>query len=77
MTQLELVKAFLEDAEIQEKYGLTPNDVSQMTMTSQHNAKAQVLVGLIRQMVNVVEDRNTTPNVAASRLHAHLTATLP
>ena len=75
MTQLDLVKSFLEDAEIQQKYGLTPNDISQMTLTSQHNADAQVLVGLIRQMVNVVEDGSTS-NLAANRLNAHLNTTL-
>lgn len=72
MTQLDLVKSFLEDAAIQERYGLTPDDVAQMTMTSQYNPDAQVLVSLIRHMVSVVEDDNTTVNLAASRLNAHL-----
>lgn len=72
MTQLDLVKSFLEDTAIQEKYGLTPTDVAQMTMTTQYNANAQVLVGLIRQLVNVVEDTGITPSSAASRLNAHL-----
>ena len=40
MTQLDLVKAFLEDAEIQQKYDLTPNDVAKMTMTSEYNPAA-------------------------------------
>lgn len=72
MTQLDIVKSFLEDTDIQQKYDLTPGDVSQMTLTSQHNANAQVLVSLVRQMVNVVEDAGTTTNLAASRLNAHL-----
>ena len=72
MTQLDLVKSFLADADIQQKYGLTPDDVAQMTMTSQYNPNAQVLVSLIRQLVNVVEDDGTTINLAASRLNAHL-----
>lgn len=72
MTQLDLVRSFLEDAEIQQKYGLTPDDVAQMTMTSQYNPDAQVLVSLIRHMVSVVEDDSTTVNSAASRLNAHL-----
>lgn len=76
MTQLDLVKSFLEDTNIQEKYGLTPDDVAQMTMTTQYNTNTQVLVGLIRQMVNVVEDASTTTNSAASRLNAHLENTL-
>ncbi len=76
MTQLDIVKSFLEDADIQEKYGLTPADVAQMTLTSQHNAKAQVLVSLIRQMVNVMGDKSTTTTLAASRLYAHLNTTL-
>lgn len=72
MTQLEIVKSFLEDTDIQAKYGLTPDDVAQMTMTTQYNANAQVLVGLIRQMVNVVEDKTKTTNVAAAVLNNHL-----
>ncbi len=76
MTQLDLVKAFLEDAEIQQKYDLTPNDVAKMTMTSEYNPAAQILVSLIRQLVNVVEDAGTTTNLAAARLNAHLKTTL-
>ncbi len=72
MTQLDLVKSFLEDKEIQEKYDLTSDEVAKMTMTSEYNPNAQVLVSLIRQMVNVVEDSGTTVNLAASRLNAHL-----
>ena len=76
MTQLDLVKSFLEDAEIQQKYGLSPDDVAQMIMSSEYNPTAQVLVSLIRQLVNVVEDSGTTVNLAASRLNAHLENTL-
>ena len=72
MTQLDLVKSFLEDTEIQEKYGLTADDVAQMTMSSEYNPNAQVLVSLIRQMMSVMEDSSTTVNLAASRLNAHL-----
>lgn len=72
MTQIDIVKAFLEDTDIQQKYSLTPDEVAQMTMSSQYNSDAQVLVSLIRQMVNVVEDSGTTVNLAASRLNAHL-----
>ena len=72
MTQLDLVKSFLEDADIQDKYGLTPDDVAKMTMSSEYNPKAQILVSLIRQMMNVMEDSGTTVNLAASRLNAHL-----
>ena len=75
MTQLELVKSFLDDADIQQKYGLTPGEVSQMTLTSQHNPDAQILVGLIRQMVNVVEEGSTV-TLAANRLNAYLNTTL-
>lgn len=72
MTRIDIVKAFLEDADIQQKYGLSADEVAKMTMSSQHNSDAQVLVSLIRQMVNVVEDSGTTVNLAASRLNAHL-----
>ena len=44
MTQLDIVKAFLQDTEIQEKYGLTPADIDQMTTQSQFNGDTQILV---------------------------------
>lgn len=75
MTQLDIVKSFLEDSDIQSTYGLRPDDVAQMTLTSHYNADAQVLVGLVRQMVNAVDD-GSTPNLAASRLSAYLNTTL-
>ncbi len=76
MTQLDIVKAFLEDAEIQEKYGLTPADVAQMTMQSQYKSETQVLVGLIRRMVREVEDQGKSVNVAASLMNNSLENTL-
>ena len=72
MTQLDIIKAFLQDVEIQQKYGLTPDEVANMTMSSKHNTEAQVIVDLIRQMVNVVEDSGITVPTAASRLNGHL-----
>lgn len=72
MTQIDLVKSFLEDTEIQQKYGLNPTEVAHMTMSSQHNSEAQIFVSLIRQMISVVEDSSTTVNLAASRLNANL-----
>ena len=75
MTQLDIVKSFLEDSDIQQKYGLTPDEVAQVTMSSQHSPDAQLLVGLIRQMVRVVEDGSTV-NLAANRLNAHLETAL-
>ncbi len=77
MTQLDIVKAFLEDADIQTKYHIAPDEVAQLTMTSQQqNADAQLLVGLIRQMASVAGDSGTTINLAASRLNAHLETAL-
>ncbi len=76
MTQLDIVKAFLEDAEIQEKYGLAPADVTQMTMQSHYKPDTQVLVGLIRRMVMDVEDQSKTVNVAASAMNTTLENTL-
>ena len=72
MTEIEILKAFLEDSEIQEKYGLSPMEVTQMTMSSRHDADAQVLVDLIRRMIREVEDKSKTVNVAAAVLNAHL-----
>jgi predicted RNA-binding protein with PIN domain len=76
MTQLDIVKAFLQDTAIQEKYGLTPADIDQMTMQSQYTAKAQTLINLIRRMVAEVEDQSKTVNVVASVLNQTLETTL-
>lgn len=75
MTQLDIVKAFLEDADIQQKYGLMPDVVAQMTMSSTYSPDTQVMVGLIRQMVSVVESGSTV-NLAVNRLNAHLETAL-
>ena len=76
MIQLDIVKAFLQDAEIQEKYGLTPADVDQMTTQSQYSGKAQLLVNLVRRMVMEVEDQSKTVNIAASVLNQTLETAL-
>ena len=76
MTQLDIVKAFLQDTEIQEKYGLTPAEVDQMTTQSQYNGDAQLVVSLIRRMVMDVEDKSKTPLVAASAMNNLLETTL-
>ncbi|TLV00340.1 hypothetical protein [Dyadobacter luticola] len=72
MLQIELIKSFLKDDEIQKKYGLTPTDVDQMSMTSKFSLETQTFVNLVTQMVKEVEDQNTTTNSAAARLNAHL-----
>ncbi len=71
MTQLDIVKAFLDDADIQAKYNLPAAEAAQVTMSSQHGTDAQLLVGLIRHFVSVTEDASTI-NLAANRLNAHL-----
>ena len=76
MTQLDIVKAFLQDAEIQEKYGLTPAEADQMTTQSQYTGKAQILVNLVRRMVMEVEDQSKTVNIAASVLNQTLETAL-
>lgn len=76
MTQLDIVKAFLQDAEIQQKYGLMPDEVDQITLVSQHAPKAQVLVNLVRRMVDEVENPTKTVTVAASVLNQTLNNSL-
>ena len=72
MLQIDLIKSFLKDEEIQKKYGLTPSDVAQMSMTSKYPPETQTFVNLVTQMVKEVEDQATTTNSAAARLNAHL-----
>lgn len=69
MTQLDIVKAFLQDPQIQEKYGLTPDEVSRLTLQSQANSQAKVLVDLIKRMVKDVEDKSITTKVAAATMN--------
>ena len=76
MTQLNIVKAFLEDADIQQKYGLTPDVVAEMTMTSKYSPDPQVFVSLVRQMVTVVEDQSKTVNMVGSILNQTLETAL-
>ena len=76
MTQLDIVKAFLEDADIQQKYGLTPDEVAEMTMTSKYSPDTQILVSLIRRMVEVVEDRSKTTVIIGSILNQTLETAL-
>ena len=76
MTQLDIVKSFLEDADIQQKYGLTPDDVAGMTMTSKYSPETQVFVSLVRQMVTVVEDQSKTVNMVGSILNQTLETAL-
>jgi len=76
MTQLEIVKSFLQDSDMQQKYGLTPADIDQMTTQSQYTAKAQILVNLVRRMVMEVEDQSKTVNIAASVLNQTLETAL-
>jgi hypothetical protein len=76
MIEPDIVKAFLQDAEIQEKYGLTSAEVDQMTTQSQFKGDAQILVSLIRRMVMDVEDKSKTTLVAASAMNNLLETTL-
>jgi hypothetical protein len=76
MTQLELVKAFLQDPEIGEKYDLTPADLEQMTPQSTYAGKTQVFVQLVRRMVAEVEDQSKTVNTAAAVLNQTLETAL-
>lgn len=72
MTQLDIVKAFLQDPDIQQKYGLTPDEVSRMTLQTQPNESAKILVDLIKRMVQDVEDTTKTPNAAAATMNLTL-----
>lgn len=77
MTQLDIVKSFLQDTEIGEKYGLSPTDLAQMTLQSQYTGKTQVLVQLVRRMAEEMEkNQPATPNVVASILNKTLETAL-
>lgn len=76
MTQLDVVKAFLNDETIQAKYNLTLDDVTQLTMTTQFNGEANTFVNLVRQLVSVTDDSGALVTTAAQRLNAHLETAL-
>jgi hypothetical protein len=69
MNQLEIVRAFLTDPLIQQKYGLSPNDIAQMTMQSHFVGEAEVLANVLRRMVSDADDPNKSVNVAAAALN--------
>lgn len=76
MIQLDVLRAFLDDANIQEKYGITAEQVAQMTLSTPFTGEAGTFIDLVRRMVKEVEDQNTTTNAVASRLNAYLENTL-
>lgn len=72
MTQLDIVKAFLEDPIIQQKYGLTSRDITEMTMNSTYNRDTQVIVNLVRRLVAEIDDKSKTVNLVAAALNQNL-----
>ena len=65
MFQLEIIRSFLKDPKIQQKYGITATEVESLTMTSQHKSP---LVDVVRRMVKEVEDESSV-TVAAAQLN--------
>lgn len=65
MFQLEIVKSFLKDPTIQQKYGISINEVETLSLTSQHKSP---FVDVVRRMVKEVEDESTI-TVAAAQLN--------
>ncbi len=72
MTQIDIVKAFLQDSIIQEQYSLTADEVSRMDLQTQPGTEAKVLVDLIKRMVQDVEDKSKTINAVASTMNLTL-----
>jgi hypothetical protein len=65
MFQLEIVKSFLKDPTIQQKYGISASEVETLSLTSQHKSP---FVDVVRRMVKEVEDESTI-TVAAAQLN--------
>jgi len=65
MFQLEIIRSFLKDPKIQQKYGITATEVESLTMTSQHKSP---FVDVVRRMVKEVEDESSV-TVAAAQLN--------
>ena len=70
--KLEIVKYFLSDKEIQQKYGLDENEVANMTMSALHAEDAQILKDLIWQLVKLVDENDISINSKASQLYRYL-----
>ncbi|MBO3273495.1 hypothetical protein [Hymenobacter defluvii] len=65
MLQLEIIRSFLKDPKIQQKYGITATEVESLTMTSQHQSP---FIDVVRRMVKEVEDESSV-TVAAAQLN--------
>lgn len=65
MFQLEIVRYFLKDPRIQQKYGISASEVETVSLTSQHKSH---FVDVVRRMVKEVEDESSV-TIAAAQLN--------
>lgn len=69
MNKLEILKSFLKDEIIMQKYGISQKDIDEVTPTS---VSPNIMISFLQNLVAVVESDKQTINTAASNLNSFL-----
>lgn len=69
MDKIKILKSFLEDDIIKEKYGISQKDVDTVALTP---VSSNVMIAFLQNLVMVIEDDKYTVNTAASNLNTFL-----
>ena len=68
MNQLEILKAFLQDKSIMQKYGISQKEIDEITLSTISSNK---MITFLKHLVYIVENEKTV-NTAASNLNKFL-----
>jgi hypothetical protein len=69
MNKLEIIKTFLEDDEIMEKYHFSNDEVENLSLSSLHQNS---IISLVQHAVGIIENETYTTNTAAANLNSFL-----
>ena len=69
MKKIEILKSFLEDDIVKEKYGISQKDIDTVGLTP---SSSNVMIAFLQNLVMVIEDDKYTVNTAASNLNTFL-----
>lgn len=73
MARIELLKVFLSDPIIQEKYKISPDQVQRLIIS---NAHGNDMTALCQQLLTVADNSDLTTSAAAANLNNFLTGRL-
>ena len=69
MNRLEILKAFLQDAEIMQKYGIKQKELDDLTLST---SSPNLFITLVQQFVGLVEEEKRTETTIVSNLNQFL-----